>query len=184
MTDKELLELAAKAAGMVAYNPETGSMLWLHKPEGEKDAVRWNSRYAGKECGTIDDKGYRRILFRFCPDKTFKIRAHRLAWFIAYQKMPEGEIDHINQNKADNRLSNLRDVSREINQRNGTRKRNNTSGVPGVSWHKQSRKWCAQVNLLGVHHHIGSFSEIEKAGLAVQAFRAKHEFTQNHGRIA
>lgn len=182
MNDRELLELAAKAAGMVDYNPDTGSMRWKMKNKEQKDAARWNSRYAGKECGTFDDKGYRRVLFRFEKGRTFKIRVHRLAWLIVHGVLPTGEIDHINQNKADNRIANLRDVPKELNQRNGTRKSNNTSGVTGVTWHKQSKKWCAQVNVLGVHYHIGSFDNIEDADLAVRAFRAKHGFTENHGR--
>ena len=181
-TDRELLEFAAKAAGMVKYNADTGSMIWLAKTTG-KDASRWNSRYAGKECGTIDDKGYRRILFRFEIGSTFKIRVHRLAWFIANGVIPSGEIDHINQNKADNRLSNLRDVPKELNQRNGTRKSNNTSGVPGVTWHKQHGKWCAQAVVDGKHHHIGLFREISEAEKATIKFRLDHGFTETHGRV-
>ena len=182
MTDRELLELAAKAAGLVKYNAESGSMIWLPKTEG-KDATRWNSRYAGKECGTFDDKGYKRILFRFVKEKTFKIRVHRLAWFIVYGVMPSGEIDHINQNKTDNRIGNLRDVTRELNQRNGTRKSNNTSGVPGVTWHKQHHKWYAQANVNGKHYFVGLFVDIAEADNAVRLFRAKHGFTENHGRM-
>ena len=89
----------------------------ISKYHREPDAARWNSRYAGKECGTIDDKGYRRINLRFAGRAHFKIRVHRLAWFISFGSLPTGEIDHINQNKADNRLSNLRDVPKSINQR-------------------------------------------------------------------
>lgn len=182
MTDKELLELAAKAAGMVDYNPDTGSMVWLHKPAPVKDSARWNSRYAGKECGTNDDKGYRRILFRFDAGKTFKIRVHRLAWFITYGVIPTGEIDHINQDKSDNRISNLRDVPKDVNQRNGTMKGNNTSGIPGVVWHKQRGKWCAQASVRGKHYHIGLFEEITAAETAVRKFRRENGFTETHGR--
>lgn len=182
MSDRELLEDAAKAAGMVDYNSETGSMVWRNKDEREPDAVRWNSRYAGKECGTVDDKGYRRILFRFDRASPFKIRAHRLAWFISYGSLPVGEIDHINQDKADNRLTNLRDVPKALNQRNGTRKGNNTSGVAGVSWHKQRGKWCAQASMDGKHYHLGLFEEITEAETAARKFRASHGFTETHGR--
>lgn len=181
-SDRELLELAAKAAGMVDYNPVTGVMTWKSKSLDAKDSARWNARYAGKECGTVDDKGYRRILFRFGKTSAFRIRTHRLAWFIAYGVLPTAEIDHINQDKSDNRLSNLRDVPKELNQRNGTRKSNNTSGVPGVTWHKQRGKWCAQVNVLGIHYHVGLFDDIENADKAVREFRATHGFTENHGR--
>ena len=182
-TDRELLEMAAKAAGLVKYDPYTGLMTWLRKPDWANDSARWNARYAEKECGTIDDKGYRRILFRFEKDRTFKIRCHRLAWFIVHGVIPTGEIDHINQNKLDNRIANLRDVPKELNQRNGTRKGNNTSGVTGVAWHKQRKKWCAQCNVLGVHYHIGLFDNIDEADKAVREFRAKHGFTENHGRV-
>lgn len=183
MTDRELLELAAKAAGMVCYNHKTGSMVWIAKEAGVKDSARWNSRYAGKECGTLDDKGYRRILFRFVVGRTFKIRVHRLAWFIVHGYLPIEEIDHINQDKSDNRIENLRDVPKELNQRNGTRKGNNTSGVPGVTWHKQRGKWCAQASVNGKHYHIGLFEELIEAEAAVRKFRAEHGFTENHGRI-
>ena len=181
-TERELLTLAAKACGMVSYDPETGLMTWLKKPSEEKDYARWNSRYALKECGTVDDKGYRRILIRFVKGKTFKIRTHRLAWFIYYGKFPDGELDHINQNKTDNRIANLRDVTKNINQKNGTRKCNNTSGVPGVTWHKQRKKWCAQFGSNGKHFHIGLFDDLSEAELAVREARATHGFTENHGR--
>ena len=183
MTEEELLTLAAKAAAMVKYNPETGSATWLEKQGHIKDSIRWNARYAGKECGTLDDNGYRRISIRFNKRSPFRIRIHQLAWFITHGVMPSGEIDHINQNKLDNQIKNIRDVSRSINQRNGTRKGNNTSGITGVVWHKQRQKWCAQCNLLGIHYHIGLFVSIEDADKAVRAFRSQHGFTETHGRI-
>ena len=182
MTDRELLELAAKAAGMVNYSPNSGEFIWKSKPIDEPDAARWNARYAGKPCGTYDDKGYLRILLQI-DGKKRKIRAHRLAWFIANGVLPSGEIDHINQDKADNRISNLRDVPKELNQRNGTRKGNNTSGVPGVTWHKQCGKWCAQASVDGKHYHIGLFEELMEAETAVRKFRAEHGFTENHGKV-
>lgn len=184
MNDRELLEAAAKAAEMVDYNPDTGLMVWRAKDEHSREAARWNSRYAGKECGTLDDKGYQRLLVRRDDGTAFKIRAHRLAWLISYGTLPKGEIDHINQDKTDNRLSNLRDVPKSLNQRNGTRKSNNTSGVAGVTWHKQRGKWCAQANIDGKHHHLGLFEEIAAAETAVRKFRAIHGFTETHGRPA
>ena len=179
---RAILEASAKAASMVNYNPETGLMFWIAKPDGVKDSARWNSRYAGKECGTLDDKGYRRILFRFEKGSTFRIRVHRLAWFISNGVIPTGEIDHINQNRADNRISNLRDVPKQINQRNGTMKSNNTSGITGVTWLKDCQKWGAQAHMNGKHYKIGRFNDISAAESAVKEFRSKHGFTENHGR--
>ncbi len=177
-TDRELLELAAKA---VRYNISTGLIYWQPKPEYEKDAARWNARYAYQEAGTLEKNGYVRIVLQIGGKKR-KVRAHRLAWFIAYGFPPVGEIDHINQIKTDNRIANLRDVSRTTNQRNGTRKGNNTSGIPGVSWHKQRQKWCAQASIDGKHHHLGLFDSIADAEAAAKSFRSAHGFTETHGR--
>ncbi|HCF2125504.1 TPA: hypothetical protein NH984_006475, partial [Pseudomonas aeruginosa] len=62
MNDRELLELAARAAGMLDYNRETGQMVWRAKPVMTSEDKRWNSRYANSVAGTIDDRGYIRIL--------------------------------------------------------------------------------------------------------------------------
>lgn len=182
MSDRELLEAAAKAAGrQVKYDPETGVILWSAKPLGAPDAVRWNARYAWSPAGSVDDKGYIRIVIQV-DGKKRRLRAHTLAWFIVYGRLPDGEIDHINQNKRDNRLANLREVTRSVNQRNGTRKGNNTSGVPGVTWHKQRKKWCAQANVDGKHHHLGLFVDKADAEVAAASFRAANGFTETHGR--
>lgn len=180
MTEREMLEYAAKA---VSYNPKTGVITWLPKPEIEKDAKRWNARYANKEAGTLEENGYVRIVFQI-DGKKRKIRSHRLAWFISTGSPPTGEIDHINQIKTDNRIANLRDVGRAINQRNGTRKGNNTSGVPGVCWHKQRKKWCAQAagEFGKKTRHIGLYETIKEAEDAVKAYRAVNGYTETHGR--
>jgi len=183
-TDRELLELAAKAAGMVYYNAYTGIMTWRRKPPEVKDSLRWNSRYGGVECGTIDDKGYRRILFRFDGGKPFRIRTHQLAWFIVMGNLVAGEVDHIDQDKLNNRIDNLRDVPKGINQRNSKLNSNNTSGISGVVWHKQTKRWCSQSTVNGKRHHIGLFDDIKVAALAVKKFQLTNEFTENHGRAA
>jgi hypothetical protein len=182
-TPEEVKELMLLAAGMVNYDPTTGAMLWKPKAATAADATRWNSRYANKPCGTLEPTGYVRLLFRFAKGRAFKVRAHRLAWFITHGALPVAEIDHINQDKADNRITNLRDVPKALNQRNGTRKGNNTSGVPGVTWHKQRGKWCAQCNLDGKRHYLGSYDSIIDAERATKKFRAEHGFTETHGNI-
>lgn len=59
------------------------------------------------------------------------------------------EVDHINTNSLDNRRSNLRVVTRSQNLQNTPKRRDNTSGYKGVSWHKQSKKWHAVIHLNG-----------------------------------
>jgi hypothetical protein len=178
--DIEYAALVMELASLVDYDKSTGVMVWKAKSEQTKDSARWNSRYSGKFCGTIDDKGYRRITFKR-PPKTIRIRAHQLAWVLVTGEMPKGEIDHINQNKQDNRFSNLRDVPKHINQRNVAKKSNNTSGAVGVIWHKQRGKWCAQAVTNGKHHHLGLFASFDDAKRASDIFRSRNGFSQLHG---
>jgi hypothetical protein len=178
MIDRELLELAASS---VRYDEVAGKLFWLPKELERKDAGRWNARYAHKECGTLDDKGYRRILMR-ANGKVLRIRVHQLIWFIANGDMANGEIDHINQDKLDNRISNLRDVSGSENLRNSPKKRNNTSGVNGVCWHKVAKKWYATARVSGVVHYLGVFDDLSEAEKIVVKFRSENGFTENHGK--
>jgi hypothetical protein len=176
MTEQELFE---EVAQFVDYDPETGSMVWRWRevaPNG------WNTRFAGKECGRATYDGYRRIGFRTLSSrKCSYFFAHRLAWFIAYGALPKNQIDHIDGQKANNRLKNLRDVSSTLNARNRKMPRNNTSGITGVSWNKRRGRWEACASLNNKNTHIGYFDDISEAEAAVKAFRAKHGFTETHG---
>lgn len=80
------------------YNELTGVFTW---------------RSHGSIAGSLDAKGYRRIRI---GAKTY--RAHRLAWFYVHCEWPENQLDHINRNRDDNALSNLRPASPESNGRN------------------------------------------------------------------
>jgi hypothetical protein len=89
--------------------------------------------------------------------------AHRLAWLYIYGTWPDNDIDHINQNKSDNRIANLRVVSRSKNMHNVNLHKHNTSGYKGVSWHKPNKKWRAYIFLDYHQKHLGLFDKIEDA---------------------
>jgi hypothetical protein len=73
------------------------------------------------------------------------------------------QVDHIFHNLNDNRKHNLRIVTNSQNQMNAVKPKNNTSGVKGVSWHKNIKRWIAKINFNNKQIHIGSFSNFEDA---------------------
>ncbi len=174
MTEQELFGEVAK---LVDYDPETGVMTWRWRDEGPE---WWNARYAGKACGK-NVKGHIRLAFRLANGKRHSTSVHRLAWYIVYGHPPKNEIDHLNRNRADNRINNLRCVTRSVNLRNASMKRNNTSGVTGVYLLKGKGKWLAKGWANGKSAYLGLFDDIAEAEAAVKAFRAEHGFADTHG---
>lgn len=142
----------------LSYAPETGDFTWK--------VSRLGSRIkAGDVAGTNDSLGYRLVGIG-----GKQILGHRLAWAMTHGVAPSGEIDHINGDPGDNRLCNLREVTHQQNIINRKLNSNNTSGVKGVSWHKQLNKWCARIKnpetgiyeSLGLHHDIQSAASAYK----------------------
>lgn len=133
----------------------------------------------GDLIGSIDDRGYRRVFL-----KGKHIRIHRLVWLLAYGSFPNEDIDHINGNKLDNSLDNLRLVSDFENLQNSKRRLDNTSGVKGVSWHKQHNAWQARIAVNGVRKSLGYFSSIEDAEKSIREERELlHKEFCNHGDL-
>lgn len=104
-----------------------------------------------------------------------KYKAHRLAWLASHGEWPAGEIDHINGVKTDNRLVNLRVVTKHENAQNKHRAQSNSkSGVKGVTFHKATGKWAANIVSLQKHHHLGLFDRVEDAAAAYAKAAAIH----------
>lgn len=129
---------------------------------------------SGSVAGTISaSKGYRNI------GMNYRIyRAHRLMWFFVYGEWPGG-IDHINGDKLDNRISNLRKASHRQNQCNRSRQSNNTSGFKGVSFHKGNNKWVARIGENGKRILLGYFDDRAEASAAYAAAAPRY-----HGEFA
>jgi hypothetical protein len=180
---------------LVAYNPQTGALTWLprepkHFRAGREDkegrhspahrAKVWNSHYAGTPAlAAIERAGYGHgDIFA----KRYK--AHRVAWALYYGEWPEGEIDHINGIRSDNRLINLRVVSHKDNMRNQRLSKANKSGVIGVCWASHRGKWSAQIKVNRKKLHLGLFGTIKEAAAARKAAERKYGFHPNHGRVA
>jgi hypothetical protein len=111
--------------------------------------------------GSKNSAGY---LLISVDSKTFV--AHKLAWIISNGNIPKGlQIDHINRNRSDNRLCNLRILSNMENCHNQTFRCTNASGYTGVYWHNQSKKWRSKITVNYKHIDLGGFDTPEEASL-------------------
>lgn len=155
---------------LLFYNHETG--VFFHRTR------RTGVPHAGSKAGCINESrgiSYERIKI---DGKAYK--SHRLAWLYVYGELPEGEVDHINGNTLDNRIANLRDVTRRENCMNKTKRADNSSGVTGVS--KQNGKWVARISHNKKRILIGSFDSLEAAKESRKEAEVKYGYHSNHGR--
>lgn len=131
------------------YCPDTGVFCWKHSTTAHK--------HSGKLAGSIRKYGY--VLIGINGKR---YPAHKLAWLACKGIWPEGAIDHINRDKTDNRISNLRLATHSENVRNRVR-RDNSSGVPGVSLHKATGKWHAYIGIVSSVKSLGYFDSKDEA---------------------
>lgn len=128
----------------IDYNQSTGAFVWRVSTSNVK---------AGTVAGCVNAKGYQYIGI---GGKLY--RANRLAWFYVHGTWPNGQIDHINGNRLDNRIENLRDVDGYTNQRNRHNgNKGSSSKLCGVSFHKGTGKWRAQLSINKTTKHLGLF---------------------------
>lgn len=169
-----------EAKAILDYDPETGILVWKQRPRSSFKSDRAYSIFmaqrAGKEAGSVHPDGYRRASYR-----GRKHRTHRLAWMIAHGEIPD-EIDHIDGNRLNNRIANLRDVTRAENTRNLSRLKANRSGTPGVRCRVDYDKWVAWIGVDGRQIYLGWFQSMDEAVAARKEAEKKYGFHPNHGR--
>jgi len=116
-----------------------------------------HGRASGRRVGTRNNAGYRQAMIK---GKLYL--EHRLIWFYVNGKWPDGILDHINRDKQDNRIENLRESTYELNQRNRTLSKNSTTGYNGVTV-LVNGKYKAQIYTNRKMKHIGCYDTIEEA---------------------
>lgn len=153
---------------LLNYNPETGEVSWR---------VKRGKCSVGKIITCKNGAGY--IVARV---DDILLRAHRIGWAIFYGEWPNGEIDHINGNRSDNRIENLRIANRFENMKNTKKPTTNKSGFKGVSWHSDGKCWQAHIRADNKNYYLGHYDTAEKAHEAyVKAADKLHGIFANHG---
>ena len=172
------------ARQLLDYDPVTGRMRWKMRPREmfrlARDCMAWNTKYAGNVSG-LSNNGFGYLYV--CIDGR-RYGVHRIAWLIASGVWPEREIDHINGDRGDNRLCNLREATPGENQQNRPTQRNSSSGMTGVGWHKASGMWRAYIKVQRRTVSLGYFADKNAAYSAYLAAKKGLHGFQPSPRIA
>lgn len=151
----------ARADELLSYDPATGIIT--------NRSSRHGMTKAGTTAGGLNRSGYRYIRV-----DGRRYAAHRLAWLLTHGCWPTGDIDHVNGDRADNRLANLREATRLQNAANARRPCTNTSGYKGVHWATHRRKWRASIGVNYRKLYLGYFATPQDAHAAYIAAAAKY----------
>ena len=146
---------------VLRYEPETGNFYWIHR-----DTIK---KKLGTNASIIRSHGYLNI----CIDSTYYY-THRLAWFYVYGEWPK-VIDHIDGDKTNNRIENLRSVSQKCNVENVLKTRkHNKSGILGAV--KSKYGFYARLTSQGKQIYLGHYKTAEEAhNVYLKAKRQLHE---------
>lgn len=167
---------AARADELLSFDADSGLFTWKSRDVNESASPRttksWNTRYAGKLAGARAGNGY--IYINLDGRKHL---AHRVAWLMTYGCLPNHEVDHMDGCRANNRISNLRDVTPSENNENRrcAQTTNKTTGLIGASLHSKGKGYVSQIIVKGKHKYLGYFKTAKEAHEAyVTAKRKLH----------
>lgn len=147
------------------YDPDTGIFTWK---------INSGRAVKNKQAGSVNPNGYLNIKI---DRKLYK--AHRLAFLYIHGYLPD-EVGHDNQEKTDNRIVNLIDLSHSENMKNKKIYKNNKSGTPGVTWHKRIKKWQAHIRVNNKSIHLGFFSDLNEAKESREKAKKDFNFHEKH----
>jgi hypothetical protein len=157
---------------LLRYDPDSGKLFWLSRPEHmfskRRTFLQFNTCFANTEAFTaIDGRGYRsgRIW-----DKTY--HGHRVAWAVWSGEWPD-VIDHINGDRSDNRIINMRNVTKAEN----ARRKAKTQNTPGVGFCQRRNLWRARVMIDYKEKHLGYFKTQNEAIAAREKANTLFGFT-------
>ena len=164
----------ARLKELLHYDADTGIFTWISQS-------KHSSYLIGKEAGYIS-KASRKYIGITINGVCKLLLAHRLAWLYMTGEFPKNMIDHIDGNPLNNKFDNLRNANRFENQHNQKLTQRNKSGLKGVSWHKISGKWTAQICHKNKKYYLGLFDDKNDAyQVRCQKAIELHKEFVNHG---
>jgi hypothetical protein len=155
---------ADRVRDLFDYDPDTGVLTRKHFLNAKRKRVIGADK-AGYIMVSVGGRSY---------------GAHRIIWLWVHGSFPKGQIDHIDGNPSNNRIANLRDVSRSENQKNTRLSQRNKFGVLGVC--QMGRTFRATVRANGKDVLLGAFDSLEEAVAVRKAFEQDYGYHENHGR--
>lgn len=161
------LELAER----LSYSPQTGELTWIAKGNAKKVVV-------GSRAGSVSPHGHRVIRLN-----GYLYPEHHIIWRLHYGNWPKGFLDHIDHNEQNNRICNLRDVPQATNNRNQSKRVDNTSGHKGIWINKLNakKKYMSEVFFGGKRVHLQAHYSLEDAIAIRKSILEKYGFHPNHG---
>jgi hypothetical protein len=153
---------------VLTYDPITGHLIW-------NSGLHSKRMQTGSRAGNLKKSGYRQVsLF----GNTYA--EHRLIWFMETGYWPE-QVDHINQDRSDNRWINLREVTKAENARNRSRNPHSKVGEVGIWYNKRTFKYVAEITMNGKKVFQKSYDDVEQAIAERKAKALELGFHDNHG---
>lgn len=140
------------------FTYDDGKLLWKAKK---------GKMIAGSEAGTMNDQGYMIVML-----DGQRYRTHKIIFLMHHGYMPK-YVDHIDGNRSNNKIKNLRECTQSENMYNASIRSDNRSGEKGVSWHKGANKWRVRLYIGGQETQIGLFDDFELAQLVSAEARDK-----------
>ncbi len=160
---------AKEARRIFSYDSITGILTWRISPS-RKIKV-------GSVAGSKNAWGYLQVTFN-----RRNYRVHRVIMLMKNGCWPKHQVDHKNHIRTDNRIGNLKCVTRTENSRNAKRSSANRSGFTGVRWDENRNKWTAIIRVNNIQFNLGRFTSKKDAISARKAAEIKYKFHPNHGR--